>query len=220
MPVIRGTPERCVKRMHFLRRLIFGDFQRGVPRRIGRTIRRTLSNGVKIIDMFSYAASAEVFPEQLDERFGEHYRMASRLLTCFLMRLPKKCSPNNRANVSGNTIQWRLGSLLGRLGASWAALEASWGHLSRLGGHLGRLGGILEAILAVLEAILGVLGASWAVLGPSWGPLGGLLGCHGAILEASWALLGRCWGPLGPSWAVGELKRRTCQNPSKTARNQ
>ena len=41
-----------MKRMHFLRRLIFGGFQRGVPRRIGRTIRGTLSNGVKIIDAF------------------------------------------------------------------------------------------------------------------------------------------------------------------------
>ena len=78
MPVIRGTPERGVKRMHFRTCLIFGDFQRGVPRTIGRTIRGTLSNGVKIIDMFSYAASKEVFPEQTDERFRKHYRMASR----------------------------------------------------------------------------------------------------------------------------------------------
>ena len=54
-------------------------------------------------------------------------------------------------------------------------------------------------------------------MGPSWGPLGSLLGCHGAILEASWALLGRYWGPLGPSWAVGELKRRTCESLSNTS---
>ena len=51
MPVIRGTPERGAKRMHFRTRLIFGDFQRGVPRTIGRTIRGTLSSGVKIIDV-------------------------------------------------------------------------------------------------------------------------------------------------------------------------
>ena len=78
MPFIRGTPSLGVKIMHLLRRLIFGGFQRGVPRTIGRTIRGTPSNGVKIIDMFSYATSKKVFPEQSDERFGEHYRMASR----------------------------------------------------------------------------------------------------------------------------------------------
>ena len=94
-----------------------------------------------------------------------------------------------------------LGAILPVLEAILAVLEASWRPS--------------WAILAVLEAILGVLEASWAVLRPSWGLLGGLLGRHGAILEASWVLLGRCWGPLGPSWAVGELKRRTCENHKK-----
>ena len=32
----------------------------------------------QIIDMFSYATSKKVFPEQSDDRFGEHDRMASR----------------------------------------------------------------------------------------------------------------------------------------------
>ena len=57
--------------------------------------------------MFSYAASKEMFPEQLHERFGKDYRMVLRQLICFLMRLPKNCSPNNRTSDSGNTIQWR-----------------------------------------------------------------------------------------------------------------
>ena len=94
MQVIRGTPERGLMRMHVLTYLILCGFQRGVPRTIGRTIRGTPSNGAKIIDMFScaaseeffaeqteegcvsYAASEEVVPKQSHEHFGERYPMA------------------------------------------------------------------------------------------------------------------------------------------------
>ena len=44
MSVIRGTPQGGMKKMHDVA-------CNGVPRTIGRTIRGTLSNGVKIIDV-------------------------------------------------------------------------------------------------------------------------------------------------------------------------
>ena len=78
MQVIRGTPERGLKRMHVLTYLILGGFQRDVPRTLGRAIRGTPSTGVEILHVVSYAAAKEVFPEQSDEAFGERFPMASR----------------------------------------------------------------------------------------------------------------------------------------------
>ena len=87
-------PKRGVKIMLVLTCPIFCSFHRDVPRTIGRTIRGTPSNGAKIIDMFScaaseeffaeqteegcvsYAASEEVVPKQSHKHFGERYPMA------------------------------------------------------------------------------------------------------------------------------------------------
>ena len=73
-----------------------------------------------------------------------------------------------------------------------------------------------------LVDLLGLLEACW---GACWRPRGGLLGTFHYGGKGSWGhvefpfsglswgrlghFLGRCWG------AVGELKRRKCQNPSK-----